>query len=124
MTIREVINRVQAIKNPTPPEGELLQIINDTEYEIIRKIIAPRDEDYDFEEYDDSDMSTRLKAPRPFDNVYVVACVREINRRENQETLFNNSEREYKEIFGELAAWWKRTHRDASQNMTSCWFGV
>lgn len=124
MTVQEVISRVKAIKSPTPPDEDLLEIINDTEYEIVRKIIAPRSDDYEFDGYDDSDMNTRLKAPRPFDNVYVIACIREIDRRENQEQSFNNATREYNEILSELAAWWIRTHRPEPGRVHSCWWGV
>ena len=124
MTIQEVINRVKAIKSPTPPDGDLLEMINDTEYEIVRKIIAPRDDAYEFDGYDDTDINTRLKAPRPFDNIYVIGCLREIDRRENQITNFNNDEREYKELLQEYGAWYVRTHRQCSPRIRSDWYGV
>jgi len=124
MTVQDVISRVQAIRQPGIGEMELLQIINDVEWEIERKIIHPRSATPEFTGYTDADMDTVLKAPRPFDNIYVIGCLREIDRRENQVTNFNNNEREYKEILGELAAWWVRNNRQCAPNVHSRWYGV
>ena len=124
MTVQEVINRVKAIRSPAPQDTDVIEMINDVEYDVIRKIMYPRTDDIEFDGYDASDMNTRLMAPRPFDNLYVVGALREIARRENQETTFNNAEREYKEIFGELAAWWTRSHRQAPGHVGSPWWGM
>ena len=124
MTIQEVINRVQTIKNPTPPNTDLIEMISDVEYELYRKVIAPRAETIEFDGYDESDMNTLLKAPRPFDRLYVLGCLKEIDRRENITNEINNEEREYAELLGEFCAWYVRTHRQCSPRVRSDWYGI
>lgn len=122
MTINEVIARVKLLRNPTMDEAAMLHVINRTEAEIYRKVIAPRAETIEFTGYTMADADTALQAPRPFDEIYVYAILREIDAAENQVTNFNNSERQYKEIFDELAAWWMRTHRHRPEKLHSRWW--
>lgn len=122
MTINEVIARVKLLRNPTMDEAAMLHVINQTEAEIYRTIIAPRAETVEFDGYTMANADTALQAPFPFDEVYVYAILREIDAAENQVTNFNNSERQYKEIFEELAAWWMRTHRHRPEKLHSRWW--
>lgn len=124
MTIRQVIDRVHLLRDPTIDDGGLLLIINQIEAEIERKIIHPRDAEIAFKGYSEENMDTELKVPFPFDDVYIKGCVKEIDARENQIANYNNSERLYKEVFGELAAWWTRTHRQPNSRMHSQWWGI
>lgn len=125
MTLREVIGRVKAMKNPCPPEEDLIKIISQTEAEILRKIVFPRAETIEFVGYTSADMDRVLQAVAPFDEIYVAGCLRYIDRLENQITEYNNSEREYKDLFGEYAAWYLRTHRPApGPRVGSKWYGI
>ena len=137
MTIRQVIEKVKQIRRPACADQDLLEEINRTEAEIYMKIVDPRgtlwakrrEEDpennvYPTNDYTLDDMDEVLTAPRPFDEIYVTACLRYISRTENNITNLNNEEREYKELFGELAAWWSRTHRERGPRMRSWWYGV
>lgn len=122
MTINEVIARVKLLRNPTMDEAAMLHVINRTEAEIYRTIIAPRAETVEFDGYTMANADTTLQAPFPFDEVYVYAILREIDAAENQVTNFNNSERQYKEVFEDFAAYWMRTHRHRPQKMRSRWW--
>ena len=122
MTINEVITRVKLLRNPTMDEAAMLHVINRTEAEIWRTIIAPRAETISFNGYTMADADTKLQAPFPFDEVYVAAICKEIDAAENQITNYNNSDREYKEIIEELAAWWMRTHRHRPEKLHSRWW--
>ena len=124
MTINEVINIVKAIKSPTVEEQDLLRVINETEAEVWTKIVHPRRAG-EYTPYTEEDRDKTLLAPTPFDNIYVLACVRYIDMLENQPTNYNNSERAYKEAFDSFAAFWTRTHRpDCAPNVHSRLFGV
>jgi hypothetical protein len=122
MTINEVIARVKLLRNPTMDEAAMLHVINQTEAEIYRKIIAPRAETIEFTGYTMADADTKLQAPFPFDDLYMIAIFREIDAAENQITNYNNSERHYNEVFGEFAAWWMRTHRHSPEKLHSRWW--
>ena len=125
MTIREVIGRVKAIRQPCPADEDLIKIISQTEAEILRKIVFPRAEIIEFNGYTAADLDRKLQAVSPFDDLYVVGCLRYIDRLENQTTELNNSEREYNEILGEYAAWYLRTHRPApGPRVGSAWYGI
>lgn len=120
MTAAEVIARVKTLRDPAGDESELLRVIGDTEAYLYAKVIAPRDAETPAEIGRD----TELAAPRPWDQIYVLACLRHIDRRENQITNMNNEEREFKEMLSEFGAWWTRTHRQPGGRMWGPWFGV
>ena len=125
MTIREVIGRVKAIRQPCPADEDLIRIISQTEAEILRKIVFPRAETIEFVGYTSADLDKKLQAVSPFDELYVVGVLKYIDRTENQTTELNNNEREYNEIFGEYAAWYLRTHRPApGPRVGSKWYGI
>lgn len=124
MTLREAIARVKMLKSPSIPDADLIRVISQTEAEILRKIVFPRAETIEFNGYTDADMDKNLQAPFPFDDIYLWGCVKYIDVLENQAEAMNNSERRYKEILGELAAWWVRTHRYPPEHVGSPWWGV
>lgn len=125
MTLREAISRVKAIRQPCPPDEDMMRIISQIEADILRKIVFPRAEIIEFNGYTSADLDNKLQAVSPFDELYVVGVLKYIDRLENQTTELNNNEREYNEIFGEYAAWYLRTHRPAPGPVVgSKWYGI
>ena len=113
MTIAEVISAVNAQKHNTIKQETLIEWLSYLEGQIHSEITDPGSTFAGFKS--DVDTSTRLAAPHPYDEVYILYLIskidlanQEIARYQNSRVLFNNA-------YDQLRAFWTRTHMPEQQ---------
>ena len=116
MTISEVIENVRQLKNGYDVTDEqIIADINRVEMNIIYNIINGRQGDNElattYGNYNlETDRDRELLAPAPYDNIYQLYCISQIDMQYEDSERYENSSAMYNNTFMGLRAFWYRTH--------------
>ena len=106
MTIRTLIEKVQIEKPNSFPDDKLLQFINEVEQDVSEELR----EDEDFVPYEEID-DTVLKAPAPYDRLYVSYLKAQIDYANEEIESYANNQAQHDLDFDHFADWIVRTRQ-------------
>lgn len=118
MTIREAIERTDALKFNTYTTADKVLWLSQLDWDIARNILEPHLEDtpFGFFGYDaDTDPDTVLLAPPPFDQMYLRYLESQIDYHNGETERYNVSALVFNRVYESYANYHKRHHLPRSQ---------
>ena len=106
MTIQTLVNKVQIEKPNSFPDEKILQFINEVEQDVSEEL---REEE-DFVPYEEID-DTRLKAPAPYDRLYVSYLKAQIDYANEEYPSYQLNAEQHAQDFSDFADFVVRTGR-------------
>lgn len=113
MTIMEAINRIDAVKPNSYPQGEKIRWLNTLDSMVKSKVIDTHEgaEAVKFEGYtEDTNPSTNLLVPAPYDEMYLFWLESKIDYWNGETGRYNNSISMFNASFEEYEKYYNRTH--------------
>lgn len=115
MTLREVINMVNALKPNQYTDAQKVQWLSECDSTIFREIIDTHERPEGMPEvflgYDpDRDMDRKLLAPAPHDMLYRYYLEAQIDLYNKELNNYNNTSRTYNVAYAAFAAWYNTTY--------------
>lgn len=113
MTLQEVINTVQKIRNEKLLTNEfIIKKISEVEWKIKREIIDMHEggENVQFSGYGASDVNKELIAPEPYSSLYVNWILYQLDLAGNESFNATNSQNLFYRDYYSFSAWYTRTH--------------
>lgn len=112
MTIRQAIDRVDALKFNTYHQTDKIQWLSRLDWNILHGILELHDgTNTDFTGYDDNtDPNTQLLVPPPYDEVYIRWLEAQIDYHNGEYDKYNASITMYNTAFEAFANYYKRSH--------------
>jgi hypothetical protein len=115
MTIKELLDKVNALRVNSYTKDEMITWINRVErriwYKLVETHARPVGLPVAFSAYDsETDESTVLLAPPEHDEVYEHYLISQIALYNMEQDHYNNAALMYNAAWDELAAWWNRTY--------------
>ena len=119
MTINEAIGRVDALKFNTCPQGEKIRWLSELDGSIKHSIIDRHEGGGgSFTGYDsNTDGSTVLLVPAPFDVVYLRWLEAQIDYYNGEIARYNNSMMMYQASFDDYQRYYNRNHMPKGQTL-------
>lgn len=113
MTIFEAINRIDALKPNSYPQGEKIRWLNTLDG-MVKSMIVDTHEGGNmvaFHGYtEDTDLTTELLVPAPYDELYIFWLESKIDYSNGETGRYNNSISMYNAAYAEYANYYNRTH--------------
>ena len=113
MTIIEVINRIDVLKPNSYSQPEKLKWLSTLDGIVKAEIIDTHEggEGITFEGYtEDSDLTTKLLIPAPYDNIYIFWLESQIDYWNKEMGKYNNSIAMYNAAYSAFEKYYNRTH--------------
>ena len=113
MTIIEAINRIDAVKPNSYPQGEKIRWLNTLDSMVKEKVIDTHEcaESVKFEGYaEDTNLSTDLLVPAPYDEMYLFWLESKIDYYNGETGRYNNSISMFNTAYAEYERYYNRTH--------------
>ena len=113
MTIMEAINRIDAIKPNSYPQGEKIRWLNAIDGTVKSKIIDTHEgaNAVVFHGYtDDTPLGTKLLVPAPYDEMYIFWLESKIDYLNGETGRYNNSISMFNTAYDEFAKYYNRTY--------------
>ena len=113
MTIMEAINRIDAIKPNSYPQGEKIRWLNTLDGMVKSKVIDTHEgaESVEFEGYtEDTNLGTKLLIPAPYDEVYHFWLEAKIDYSNGEYGRYNNTMEMFNTAYAEFERYYNRTH--------------
>ncbi len=111
MTIDKATASAKAQRQGNFDDKYLRQLLSELDGKIYNELMAPLHPGEVFNGYDENTPGTQaLLAPYPYDSMYTMYLVKEIDRMNNETVKYNNSSVLFNNQYGEFARWWLRTH--------------
>lgn len=114
MTIQTLIDKVQEEKPNTFSNEKLLGFINEIEQDVSEELR----EDIDFTPYESVD-DTELKAPAPYDKLYVSYLKSQIDYANEEYASYQLNAEQHNQDFGDFADWVVRTDQAVTKIVPS-----
>ncbi|MBP3410075.1 MAG: hypothetical protein J6M10_03670 [Clostridia bacterium] len=114
MTIAEAISRVDEIKPNRFTQKQKIEWLENIEGQIYQEMVLPNENPGKicFDGFPaDVDVGTKLIAPAPYDEVYVLYLQCRIDLGNAELKKYNNSMLMFNSAYATLKDWWKRAHR-------------
>ena len=113
MTLREAIERADALKPNAVPRHEKLRWLSELDGRIAEELIGTHEGAREtFLPYTiETDGNTPLLAPFPYDDVYVFWLHARTDLADREIPGYNNGVQLFNARYAEFAAWYNRTHR-------------
>lgn len=121
MTIMEAINRIDAVKPNTYPQGEKIRWLNALDGMVKSKVIDTHEgaSAVEFDGYtEDTNLSTSLLVPAPYDEMYLFWLESKIDYLNGETGRYNNSISMFNNAYDEYARYYNRTHMPIGKKMT------
>ena len=113
MTIIEVINRIDVLKPNSYSQPEKIKWLSTLDGIVKAEIIDTHEggEVITFEGYtEDSDLTTKLLIPAPYDNIYIFWLESQIDYWNKEMGKYNNSIAMYNAAYSAFEKYYNRTH--------------
>ena len=113
MTIMEAINRIDAIKPNSYPQGEKIRWLNSLDSIVKRQIIDTHEGGgtVAFDGYtEDTLLTATLLVPFPYDEMYILWLESKIDYYNGETGRYNNSISMFNTSYEEFDRYWNRTH--------------
>lgn len=113
MTIIEVINRIDVLKPNSYSQPEKIKWLSTLDGIVKAEIIDTHEggEGITFEGYtEDSDLTTKLLIPAPYDNIYIFWLESQIDYWNKEMGKYNNSIAMYNAAYSAFEKYYNRTH--------------
>ena len=113
MTIMDAIYRIDEVKPNSCSNGEKIKWLSSLDGAIKCEIIDTHEggSDITFNGYtEDSDLSTVLLVPAPYDDVYLRWLEAMIDYTNGEYGKFNNSSTAFNDVYAQYAKYYNRTH--------------
>jgi hypothetical protein len=120
MTLMAAMHRADALKPNSYSNEEKIKWLSILDGLIKTKIIDTHEggEDVVFNGYeDDSDLTTELLVPAPYDDIYIHWLTMQIDLTNGEYARYNNSAMVYNNSYHEFADYYNRTHMPLGKNM-------
>lgn len=114
MTIQTLIDKVQVEKPNSFPDDKILQFINEIEQDVSEEL-REEDEFVPYTEIDD----TELKAPAPYDKLYVSYLKSQIDYANEEYASYQLNAEQHVQDFGDFADWVVRTDQAVTELIPS-----
>ena len=118
MTIREAIERTDALLFNTYTTEEKIRWLSQVEWDIVRNVMELHQgyEGFGFFGYDrDTDPETVLLAQAPYDEMYLVYLESKIHYHNGETDRYNVSAMLFNQLYESYANYYKRTHLPISE---------
>jgi len=123
MTIREAIDRVDAIKPNAFTRFDKINWLNELDGKIFEEVIKTHEgapaAHYAYTE--DTDGMTELLASAPYDDVYPAWLEAMIDLKNREIVSYNNSMAVFNAKYADFVNWYNRTHMPMTERL--CFFG-
>lgn len=113
MKISEAITQIDSLKPNTYTDSEKVAWLSRLDGMIKRFIVDTHEgsEEVPFSGYtDDTDKTTEMLVPAPFDDIYLRWLEAQIDYANGEYDRYNNSVLAYKDIYDGYSGWYNRTH--------------
>ena len=113
MTLMEAMHRADALKPNSYSSAEKIKWLSILDGLVKKKIIDTHEggEDVTFNGYEeDSDLTTELLVPAPYDDIYVHWLTMQIDLNNGEYARYNNSAMVYNSAYQDFANHYNRTH--------------
>lgn len=113
MTIMEAINRIDAVKPNSYPQGEKIRWLNALDGMVKSKVIDTHEGGNTavFNGYtEDTPLATELLVPAPYDEMYLFWLESKIDYSNGETGRYNNSISMFNNAYAEYANYYNRTH--------------
>lgn len=118
MTVKECIDRVDAVKPNTYSTEDKRRWLSFIEAHVIDEIINTHEpvsrHIYDFEPFEDYDMEVLLQAKFPYDELYISYLKMKIDEENGETARYNNSVAVYNAMWDSFAKEYNKRHRPIS----------
>ena len=111
MTIRQLQDRLQAMKPHAFTQAEVIEWLSRVEGRVFAQIIQTHENPalITFAGYTTSTVdTTALIAPTPYDELYLYALMTQVDLHNMELDKYNNSAMLYNKAWGDFAAFWNR----------------
>lgn len=113
MTIMEAINRIDAVKPNSYPQGEKIRWLNAIDGMVKSKIIDTHEGGNMVAFYgytDETPLATKLLVPAPYDEMYLFWLESKIDYSNGETGRYNNSVSMFNSAYEEFERYYNRTH--------------
>ena len=113
MTIMEAINRIDAVKPNSYPQGEKIRWLNALDGMVKSKVIDTHEgaSAVEFDGYtEDTNLSTSLLVPAPYDEMYLFWLESKIDYSNGETGRYNNSISMFNNAYAEFERYYNRTY--------------